>query len=91
MFTSWKSTVTSEFTIFADHVGSSKIFVHISEEEMDSIPVYEEVFSSDEEEEDPEDADGKFFWRRFKKKWPYQLFIIDILYKYLISISRIVR
>ena len=55
--------MTSEFTIFADHVGSSKIFVHISEEEMDSIPVYEEVFSSDEEEEDPEDADGKFFWR----------------------------
>ena len=59
-FPSWKSTVTSKFTIFADHVGSSKIFVHISEEEMDSIPVYEEVFSSDEEDDEPENADGEF-------------------------------
>jgi len=46
--------------IFADHVGSSKIFVHISEEEMDGIPVYEEVFSSDEEEDEPENADELF-------------------------------
>jgi cell division control protein 45 len=43
--------------IFADQsVGSSKIYVHIRDEEIDNIPVYEEVFSSDDEDED-EDND----------------------------------
>ena len=46
--------MTSKFTIFADHVGSSKIFVHVNDDEMDTIPVYEEVFSSDEEDEHDE-------------------------------------
>ena len=36
--------MTSKCTIFADHVGSSKIFVHVNDDEMDTIPVYEEVF-----------------------------------------------
>ena len=51
--------MTSKFTIFADHVGSSKIFVHVNDDEMDTIPVYEEVFSSDEEDEHDEN-EGTF-------------------------------
>lgn len=39
--------------VFADHsVGNSKIYVHIRDEEIESIPVYEEVFSSDDEDDD---------------------------------------
>lgn len=72
--------MTSEFTIFADHVGSSKIFVHISEEEMDGIPVYEEVFSSDEEEDEPENADGKFSHYDLNITYQFSLFLHLISY-----------
>ena len=50
--------MTLKCTVFADQsVGSAKIFVHINEDEIDTIPVYEEVFSSDDENE-PEDDEG---------------------------------
>ena len=53
--------MTSKCTIFADHVGSSKIFVHVNDDEMDTIPVYEEVFSSDEEDEHDEN-EGMYYY-----------------------------
>jgi len=43
--------------VFADFNGSSKIFVHVNDDEIDTIPVYEEVFSSDDEDEHSGDED----------------------------------
>ena len=51
-------------TVFADALGASKIMVHVNDDEMDQIPVYEEVFSSDEEGTDDEDDDrGKIYFK----------------------------
>ena len=40
------------FTVFADATVSSKIFVHVADDEIETIPDYTDVFSSDDEDDD---------------------------------------
>jgi len=45
--------------VFADATVSSKIFVHVADDEIETIPDYNDVFSSDDDDEDDE-ADGLY-------------------------------
>ena len=51
-------------TVFADTSVNSKIYVHVAEDEIETIPDYNDVFSSDEEDDDDI---GKKMTKRFPK------------------------
>ena len=51
-------------TVFADATVSSKIFVHVADDEIETIPDYNDVFSSDDDDED--DEAGHNFFITFK-------------------------
>ena len=42
----------SKLSVFADTSVGCKILVHVADDEIDTIPDYGEVFSSDDEDED---------------------------------------
>lgn len=45
----------SLLSVFSNDSMGSRIFVHVAEDEIENIPLHEDIFDTDSEEEDSED------------------------------------
>ena len=45
----------SQISVFSNDSMGSRIFVHVAEDEIENIPLHEDIFDTDSEEEESED------------------------------------